>query len=192
MKKFGYARVSTGEQSLDAQIEKLQAAGCDSIFAEKLSGKNRRRPKLEEMLKLMDADTSIVCSKLDRLGRSTLDLCNIAKEIETAGAQLVFLDQSIDTSNPTGRMMFQMLAVIAEFERSMITSRTQGARKAAMARGKKMGRKSKTSVIQNEQMISMYRDGKTWDEIGAAFGIGRGTVYNRIKHLIAQGRLDEN
>ena len=188
-KRLGYCRVSTTQQSLDLQLEALEKAGCDQIFSEKISGKNRKRPELEKMLSLMDSNTTIICTKCDRLGRSVLDLCQIAKEIEEAGADLVFLEQGIDTSNPTGKMMFQILAVVSEFERSLITGRMMDAKRAAMEKGKKMGRKVKTSSIQDAQMVKMYQERVPWNDIAEAFGVTRQTVYRRIKHLIDDSKL---
>lgn len=188
-KRLGYSRVSSKSASLDLQLEALEKAGCDQIFSEKISGKNRKRPQLEKLLNLMDSNTTIICTKCDRLGRSVLDLCQIAKEIEEAGADLVFLEQGIDTSNPTGKMMFQILAVVSEFERSLITGRMMDAKRAAMEKGKKMGRKIKTSAIQDEQMVKMYQERVPWNDIAETFGVTRQTVYRRIKHLIDDSKL---
>ena len=187
--KYGYARVSTKTQDLKTQITRLEEAICDRVFSDKLSGKNRKRPQLEEMLGLLKKGDSVVVAKLDRLGRSTLDVCKIAQEIAEAEANLVFLDQGIDTSTATGKMMFQMLAVIAEFERSLITQRTQEGRAAAMKAGKKMGRTPRTTAKQNEQMVEMYKQGKSWNDIAETFDVNRMTVYRRIKHLIGETKL---
>ena len=137
----------------------------------------------------MDSNTTIICTKCDRLGRSVLDLCQIAKEIDEARVDLVFLEQGIDTSNPTGKMMFQILAVVSEFERSLITGRMIDAKRAAMEKGKKMGRKVKTSSIQDAQMVKMYQERVPWNDIAEAFGVTRQTVYRRIKHLIDDSKL---
>ena len=187
--KYGYARVSTKTQELKTQIRSLEDAKSDHIFSDKLSGKNRNRPQLEEMLGLLKKGDSVVVTKLDRLGRSTLDVCKIAQEIGDAGADLIFLEQGIDTSTPAGRLMFQMFAAFAEFERSMIVERTMLGRETAIAAGKKMGRKSATTAKQDEQMIEMYKSGNSWNDIAECFGVNRMTVYRRIKHLIDEGKL---
>jgi len=187
--KYGYARVSTKTQDLKTQITRLEEAKCDRVFSDKLSGKNRKRPQLQEMLSLLKKGDSVVVVELSRLGRSTLDVCKIAQEIAEAESNLVFLEQGIDTSTATGKMMFQMLAVIAEFERSLITQRTQEGRAAAMKAGKKMGRTPRTTAKQNEQMVEMYKQGKSWNDIADTFNVNRMTVYRRIKHLIGETKL---
>ena len=187
--KYGYARVSTIGQALETQTERLEEHKCDHIFSDKLSGKNRKRPQLEEMLGLLKKGDIVVCTKLDRLGRSTMDVCNIAQEIDKSEADLHILDQSIDTSTAAGRLMFHMFAAFAEFERSLIVERTQEGRAAAVQSGKKMGRKSKTTDKQDKQMIDMYKRGISWNEIAETFGVNRMTVYRRVKHLIDDDRV---
>ena len=121
MAKIGYARVSSTGQSLEIQLSKLTAYGCTEpdgqIFQEKKSGTNtNNRPQLQECLRHVRKGDTLVITKLDRLARSTLDLTQIAEDLKTRGVELVVIDQNIDTSTPTGKLLFNMLASIAEFE----------------------------------------------------------------------------
>ena len=110
----GYARVSSVGQSLDIQLEKLSL--CQKVFQEKLSGTLNKRPKLDECLNYIREGDTLVVTRINRLARSTLDLCNIAKLLEEKGVNLKVLDQNIDTSDATGRLLFNMLGAIGQFE----------------------------------------------------------------------------
>ena len=123
----GYARVSTQEQSLDIQLDKLTKYGCDKIFQEKISGVDQNRPELIKCRSyLRDGDTFVI-TKIDRLARSTIDLGNIVEELKNNNIDFVVLDQNIDTSNPTGKLTFQIIGAVAEFENEI--------RKERQARG---------------------------------------------------------
>ena len=112
----GYARVSTVGQSLDVQLSKLSEYGCEKVFSDKHTGTTADRPYLKECRNYIREGDSLVITKLDRLARSTYHLTQIAEELKQKGADLVVLDQNIDTSTPTGKLLFNMLASIAEFE----------------------------------------------------------------------------
>jgi DNA invertase Pin-like site-specific DNA recombinase len=116
---IGYARVSTDGQTLDAQQAELTAAGCTRIFAEKISGARSDRPQLGKLLKALKPGDVVIIAKLDRLARSTRDLLDIAHEIGEAGASIRVLDNpALDTTTPHGKLLFDVLAAIGEFERS--------------------------------------------------------------------------
>ena len=114
MAKVGYARVSSVGQSLDVQREKLD--GCDKLFEEKRSGTTDARPQLKECLNYVRDGDQLIVTRIDRLARSTLHLCQIAETLKQKGVDLVVLDQNIDTSDATGRLLFNMLGAIGQFE----------------------------------------------------------------------------
>ena len=123
--RLGYARVSTGDQTLDGQCQRLSAAGCEKLFEEKISGARRNRPKLEKLIEQLRKDDILVVTRLDRLARSTSELLRIAERLTEKSAGLQSLDEPwADTTSPSGRMVMTIFAGIAEFERTLILSRT--------------------------------------------------------------------
>lgn len=182
--KLGYARVSTVGQSLEVQLDKLKAAGCEKVFQEKKSGKSREgRDELKRLLEegLRKGD-SLVCTKLDRLARSVADLCSITKQIEDKGASLVVLDGSIDTSTPHGRLFFHLMASIGEFERTLILARTEEGRQKALAGGVKFGRKR---TLSDFQLGKLKEDFAKWKgskaELAAHYEISVPSLYRLVK-----------
>ena len=146
---FGYARVSTEDQNLELQIDALLKAGCERIFKEKVSGKNTDRLELQKLLGQVRAGDTIMVWKLDRLGRSLKDLINLVTTFEENQISFVSLNDNINTSSPTGRLIFNLFASFAEFERAIIKERTNAGLAAARARGRKGGRPaglSKTAI----------------------------------------------
>ena len=137
--KIGYARVSTTAQNLDMQIEALNKAGCEKIYTEKESGV-KERPVLKELLSFIRQGDTLVVYKLDRLGRSVRELLAMVDDLREKGISLIALQDNIDATTPAGKMMMQMMAILAEYERNLIIERCQTGRKVAMAAGKKMGR----------------------------------------------------
>lgn len=193
--KLGYARVSTLGQSLEVQREKLGAFGCDRIYEEKKSGKTREGR--EELNKLLDeglrSGDSLVCTKLDRLARSVLDLCQIAKAVENIGASLVVLDDNIDTGNPHGKLFFHLLASIGEFERALILSRTEEGRQKAKQlqaeTGKRIfGPKDKLTPYQIEKLREEFKNYKgPKRELAEGYGVSLATLYRLAKAPAAEG-----
>ena len=132
MAKVGYARVSSVGQSLDVQREKLD--GCDKLFEEKRSGTTDARPQLKECLNYVRDGDQLIVTRIDRLARSTLHLCQIAETLKQKGVDLVVLDQNIDTSDATGRLLFNMLGAIGQFETEIRAERQMdGIKKAKIA-----------------------------------------------------------
>jgi len=182
--RFGYGRVSTRDQHTEAQHDALIAAGVDlaNIYVEKASTRLASRPKLEEVRKLLRADDTLVITKLDRLGRSTLDLINIANDLQAKGVELEVLTGSFNRADPMGKAFFTIAAAFAELERDMIRSRTMDGLDAARARGRKGGRKAKLSPAQAAEVRRLYdAEEKTVKEIGALFGITRESVYRYVR-----------
>ncbi|MAB31474.1 MULTISPECIES: recombinase family protein [Thalassospira] len=136
MAKIGYARVSTQEQSIEGQIDMLVEAGCTKIFQEKVSGIRWDRPELDKALAALKSGDEFVVYKLDRLGRSVLDLLNLIFKLTDEGKHFVSLSDAIDTSSPQGKFTLHMLGAVAEFERSLIVQRTR----VGLAKARKAGR----------------------------------------------------
>ncbi|TIC85218.1 recombinase family protein [Crenobacter intestini] len=184
--KVGYARVSTTGQDLDTQLAKLEGMGCEKVFQEKVSGKTAdNRTQLAAMLDFVREGDCVVACKLDRLARSVLDLNTIAKRLQEKGVDLIVLDQNIDTTTPTGRLLFNMLGSIAEFERDLINERTAEGRKAAVAKGVKMGRKPSLTEKKKEEMLT---EAESWEgskgELAKKYGVTRATLYRALSEKI--------
>lgn len=177
--RIGYGRVSTRDQHPEAQHDALTAAGCEQIFLDKASGKLASRPELDKALLVANREgDQLVVTKLDRLGRSLEHLIELSKALQERGVDLVVLDQSIDTSTALGRMFFQILGVIAEFEHALMSERTRDGLAAARARGRTGGQKPKLGPRQVQLARAMYDElderGKrryTVDQIAAEFGV---------------------
>lgn len=184
--KIGYARVSSVGQSLDTQIEKLSAAGCEKVFQEKLSGATReKRAQLNAALEYCREGDILVVTKLDRLARSMFDLQDITKTLDRKGVDFIVLDQSIDTTTPAGRLTFHLLGAVAEFERDLIAERrTEGIAKAK-ERGVKFGRRDKLTSCQIEELRARYRTGESRTSLMKCFSISKSTFYR----LCPGGRL---
>jgi DNA invertase Pin-like site-specific DNA recombinase len=186
--RIGYGRVSTRDQHPEAQHDALAAAGCDQIFIDKASGKLARRPELDKaLLSANRSGDQLVITKLDRLGRSLEHLIELSKLLQTGGVDLVVLDQGIDTSTAVGRMFFQILGAIAEFEHALMSERTMDGLAAARARGRTGGQKPKLGPRQVKLARQMYDetgdDGKrrhTVAQIAAEFGVSRPTIYRHL------------
>lgn len=178
---IGYARVSGNHQNLDMQLDALTSANCIEIFQEKMTGKRKDRPALEEMLKVLRKGDRVVVYKLDRIGRSLKHLIELVEYFNEIGVDFVSLHENIDTSTPAGRLFFHMMAALAEFEREMIVERTQTGLAAARARGKNGGR-PKVEEKQIEKALKLY-DSKTYSikEITALTGISHQTLYRYLK-----------
>ena len=186
--RIGYGRVSTRDQHPEAQHDALDAAGCDQIFIDKASGKLARRPELDKsLLSANRPGDQLVVTKLDRLGRSLEHLIELSKLLQARGVNLVVLDQGIDTSTAVGRMFFQILGAIAEFEHALMSERTVDGLAAARARDRTGGQKPKLGPRQIKLARQMYDetgdDGKrkhTVAQIAAEFGVSRPTIYRNL------------
>jgi len=177
---FGYARVSTNQQSLDLQIKALKKANVKEhrIFTDKASGKNKKRSGLDLLkIKVEKADIILV-TKLDRLGRDTADMVQLIKEFDEAGVSVKFMDDGISTEGTMGKMVVTILTAVAQAERHRILERTNEGRLAAKHKGIKFGRKR---TINREKVISMYKNGTGATKIAKETEIGRSTVYKILK-----------
>ena len=174
---FGYARVSTEEQKLEAQKDALEAAGVERIFADKLSGNIKERPQLWVLIdQLRDGDVVIV-TKYDRLARSLKDLLEIVEAINVKGAGFKSLAEDIDTTTPAGRLVFHVFASIAQFERERIAERTKEGLAAARKRGRIGGRPRALNDQQSQEALRMRdEEGRSITEIAALFKVSDKTI----------------
>ncbi len=180
----GYARVSTAEQDLQPQLDGLAKLGVDPrrVYLDHgLTGKNRSRPGLREALAACHEGSTLVVTKLDRLGRSITDLRDIAAELEQTGAALRIGGQVYDPSTPFGRLVFNMFAMMAEFEGDLISQRTIEGMAVAKARGRLKGKKPQLTPRQDAALLKMYDEGDTSvAELGALFNISRTSAYRAL------------
>jgi len=180
MANVGYARVSTIGQSLDVQRSKLDAFGCDEIFEDKHTGTTADRPKLKQCRKYVRKGDSLVITKLDRLARSTYHLTQIAEELKDKGVDLVVLDQSIDTSTPTGKLLFNMLASIAEFETEIRRERQVEGIAKAKEKGVRFGRKAKLTKNQIVEMQNDRENGEKISYLMNKYSMSKASVYRLL------------
>ena len=180
--KLGYARVSTGAQELDLQINRLTEAGCKRLFKEKITGAGRKRPEIEKLLGELHNDDILVVTRLDRLARSTAELLRIAEAIQEKNAGLQSLEEPwADTTSPAGRMVLTVFAGIAEFERALIHSRTEEGKRAARQRGVAFGRPPKMRPDQRQLARQLIEDGKSVSEVARTFNVHPATIYRCIE-----------
>src|SRR5271167_584521 len=172
---FGYARVSTYGQTLDAQLEQLRGAGCTTIYREKVTGAHNDRRELLKMLKGLAPGDLVTVTRIDRLARSTFDLFAIVKQIVDAKAQFRSLAEPwADTS--TGRLMIAVLGGLADVERDLIRTRTAEGRSRAQKRGQHMGRPSKLTDAQKAEARKRRAQGATLAELARSYGVGKSTI----------------
>lgn len=180
--KVGYCRVSTEDQNPDLQLAALKRVGCDRIFTDKAKGDTTKRKELVRCLNSLTAGDTLVVWKLDRLVRSVRELINIFDDhLKDKDVAFQSLTESIDTTTPTGRAMWQMLGVMAELERSLIHERTKAGRAAAIARGVKMGRKPRLSPQQAQHARDLIEQGKHPKEVRKLLDVSLATLYRAIQ-----------
>lgn len=184
MALIGYARGSTDDQNPDeVQVPRLIEAGCSKVFVDKgVSGSKASRPEWDKCLAYLREGDTLVAVKLDRFGRSTKHLLEVAADLEDRGIDLLCLDQQgIDTRTPMGKMLFTILAAVAEFERAMIVSRTLDGLSAARARGNLGGRPVSYTPEQCRAARTLRDAGSmSASEIAMAVGVSRRTFYRML------------
>lgn len=186
--KVGYARVSTLGQKLDVQLDRL--ANCDRVYHEKMSaGSAHTRPELQKALDFVRDEDVFVVTKLDRLARSVVDLSEIVKKLQKKNVDLVVMDQGIDTTTIYGRLQFNILAAIGEFERELIRERSQEGRMKAIQRGVKFGARPKLTAQEIKELVRDFEaPGCSKNEIAEHYGISRASVY-RLYRLNRQQQI---
>ncbi|MHB1811283.1 MAG: recombinase family protein [Thermoplasmataceae archaeon] len=189
----GYARVSTRDQDLSSQVERIQRYISDyglipaiegAIFQEKLSGISNQRPERTKIMKLAEQGKIdlVICTKLDRWGRSLKDLIETMNFLESKKVNMVFLDQNIDLSSPMGKMLFQILGAVAEFERNLIVERTQEGRMRAMLHGTRSGKPMHGPLkdIPEKAIIQRYKNGESIKSLASEYRVSPNTIKKRL------------
>ena len=190
MTLIGYARVSSVGQTLAVQLDKLEQ--CDRVFQEKVSGVTDKRPQLQACLEYVRQGDTVVVTKLDRLARSTLHLCQIAAELERKQVDLQVLDQSIDTSSATGRLLFNMLGAIAQFETEIRAERQREGIRKAKERGVKFGKRKKLNQRQVAELQEGRRQGVLIKTLMRDYGLSKTSVYRYLAHDVRNSSADQS
>ncbi len=191
---IGYARVSTDAQDLTAQRDGLLALGVDPsrIYVDHgLTGTNRERPGLREALAACREGDTLVVTKLDRLARSPPDARAIAEELTRRQVRLSLGGSVYDPHDPVGRLLFNVLAMVAEFEADLIRLRTREGMRVAKAKGKLRGKQPKLNPRQEAHLVALYRQGEhSTAELADLFGVARSTVYRALERDRARGQTN--
>lgn len=178
--RIGYSRVSTTDQNPESQQDALELAKADRIFIDKFTGTAASRPEWDKAKAQLREGDTLVITRLDRLGRSTKDLLDIAAHLESIGANLVATEQSIDTTTPEGKLFFTMVAAFAEFEHGMMRARTLDGLAAARARGRKGGRKAALTPNKVADIRAKVDAGTSITELAEYYGVSRPTIYRAL------------
>lgn len=185
--KIGYARVSTHYQqdSLEAQQQALKNYGCEKIYTDQLSGARLDRPGLSAALDYAREGDSIVVARLDRLGRSTVDVLRTVQDLDSRGIIIEALDTQLDTRTASGRLVLSVLASMTEFERALIVERTREGLAHARAQGRVGGRRPKLDETQQQAALAALASGMSEAQVAQTFGVSRSTI-TRLKRANKQ------
>lgn len=189
---FGYGRVSTAEQTPENQRREIEQAGFAihprRWFADVISGKvqAKQRPEFAKMLERIEEGDSLVVSKLDRLGRDSIDIEQTLEHLgKERGVTVIVLQMGAlgrtDLTSPTGKLVRKVLGAVADMERDLLIERTQAGLARAKAEGVKLGRRWKTTEAQREEIRRRHASGETVSSVARDFGISRGTVLNVVR-----------
>jgi len=186
-RKWGYARVSTDDQTTALQVGALKAAGvpAENIIEEKVSGAAKVRPAFHRLLARLEPGDELAVWKVDRLGRNTLDALQTAEKLREAGIGLTITTLGVDTAKEAGRLVFGLMAQIAEFERGLIRERVNAGLQAAKARGQVLGRKPRLTPHQRKEAARMAAEGKSYAEIAATLGVARSIAFRAVQGMNA-------
>jgi DNA invertase Pin-like site-specific DNA recombinase len=175
----------TDDQNPALQLSALKKAGCQTVFKdESISGATTKRPAILRRLKKLEHGDTLIVWKLDRLGRSLRDLITTLDDLRARGVKLHSPTEAIDTATPTGRAMWQMIGVLAELERSLISERTRAGVKAAQRRGVKFGRKVKLTSQQINHARKLIDKGEARQYVADLLNVGRSTLYRALNSRI--------
>lgn len=182
MKKvFGYARVSTADQNPASQQDALRQFGVDEIFIDRFTGTRASRPELDKLFFQIRQGDTVVITRLDRLGRSTKDLLEMATKLDQMQVNLVVIEQQINSVTAEGRLFFTMVAAFAEFEREIMRARTLDGLAAAKARGKLGGRRRSLTASQASIAKTLVQTGQTVTQVARDLGVSRPTIYRALE-----------
>ncbi|MDM5326818.1 recombinase family protein [Neobacillus sp. CF12] len=188
--KVGYIRVSSKEQNLDRQLEIIMQQGVEKIFREKKSGKNTERPEFKSMMEYVREGDTLIIESYSRLARSTKDLLDIVDELEKKGVNLISVKEKTDTTTPTGKLLFTIMAGIAQFEREIMLQRQAEGIKEAMKQGKTFGRPRIQLPENFEKIHASWRAGHiTAVQAMKDTKLTRATFYRLVKEYEAQEEL---
>ncbi|HDR6271782.1 TPA: recombinase family protein [Bacillus cereus] len=183
---YGYARVSTQDQNLDSQIDQLTKYGVDELVEEKISGVSKQKPLLDELLSKVAPNDTLVVTRMDRLGRNTIQLLQLVEQLRERDIHFVILNLGIDTRTPTGKFFLTVMAAFSELDREMIKEKQRSGIKLAKQKGKYRGRVKKyTDKHQgmNHAIELRKTTNKTVKEICAITGISQAAFYRKLKEM---------
>ncbi len=179
--KIGYARVSTVDQNPNAQRDALKVVGCEKIVTEKVSGASVKRPKLEKLLRSLNAGDVLAVWRLDRVGRSLPHLLDVVADLKAREVGFQSLNETIDTTTANGELIFHLFASMAQFERSLIVERTQAGLVAAKKRGARLGRPPTLKTAQVNHARMLIESGERPSAVAGTLGVDRSTLYRALK-----------
>lgn len=182
MALVGYARVSSIGQSLEVQLDKLEH--CDKIFQEKVTGASNKRNQLTACLEYLREGDTLVISRLDRLARSTLHLCQLAEELERKDVNLQVLDQNINTNDATGRLLFNMLGAIAQFETEIRAERQMDGIRKAKERGVKFGKSKKLNETEIAELQQKREEGEFIKTLMKEYDLSKSSIYRYLREEV--------
>ncbi|MBO0946970.1 recombinase family protein [Fibrella forsythiae] len=182
---FGYARVSAADQNLDTQLDALQRAGCHEIFQDKITGVSTSRPALDQMLTKLRPGDTVMVARFTRLGRSRDHLITLMRDFLQQGIRFQALDLGVDSSTPAGKLVLDIFAALAEYDRESINERTRAGRELAKAQGKHMGRPAGINQEKLAKIKAAVSKGLSTSEIVSLTGMAKTTV-KRYRKLIDQ------
>ncbi|MFZ4646655.1 MAG: recombinase family protein [Gemmataceae bacterium] len=182
-KLFGYARVSTLDQNLDTQLDALQKAGCDDIFQDKITGVSTSRPALDTLLAQLRSGDTVMVARFFRLGRSRDHLINLLGDFARKGVHFKALDLGVDSSTPAGKLVLQIFAALAEYDRESILEKTRAGQLLAKAKGKHIGRPTGLDVEKFAKVKKALERGLSVAETVSLTGISISSVKRYRKQL---------
>lgn len=186
-RRIGYARVSTADQDLAPQLDVLHARGCEPVYSEHASGKTADRPELANAMKALRAGDTLVVWRLDRLGRSLPDLIATVNELAKRGIAFESVTEAIDTTTAAGKLIFNIFASLADFERHLISERTRAGLAAGRARGRMGGRPPALTPKQlREARLLLADPDATVTAVAERYGVSRTTLYKGLRELAAK------
>ena len=189
---IGYARVSTDDQNLDLQNDALQAAGCERVFRDKISGAKAERPGLTRAFEELRQGDTLVVWRLDRLGRSLKELIAQDEHLAEKNVGLQSITEAIDTTSSGGKLIFHVFGALAEFERNLIRERTQAGLQAARARGRKGGRRKLLSKDKRRHVVELHQSRQhTIKEICSLMNISRATLYAYLAEFASSQNCEQ-
>ena len=180
----GYARVSTGDQNLDMQLDALNAAGCKEVFTDKVSGKYMSRPEFDKMCNMLREGDTVVVWRLDRLGRNAGGVKDLIMAWADKGIGFKSLNDPVDTTTAQGRFILSVFTALAEMEREVIRERTRAGLEAAKARGRVGGRKRSLTPAEVEQARLLFNEtDMTAEQVAERYGVSRPTLFRYFKRV---------